>query len=280
MDSMALEANDQVYGGTCMDYKSEAGATRYLMGTEQGQVLLADRKAKKDAESTKAIKSIYGQNGTGHFGPIYSIQRNPANVKYFLTVGDWTARVFCEDLKGPLMSTPYDSAYLTGACWSPTRPGVFFTTKMDGTMDAWDYHYKQNEPLFTTKIGQSPLTAISCQQGGSRLAIGAEDGSTTILSMNRALAEQQPSEKKGMADMFERETRREKNLEVRRGAKAKERKGAAAAKSRPVTGSAKAEAAGEDDAATLDMIAKLEKDFFDALKGKGGGEEDAAEEEE
>jgi dynein intermediate chain 2 len=279
-DSMVLEGTDeQVYGGTCMDYKSEAGATRYLMGTEQGVVLLADRKAKKDAESTKSIKTIFGQNGRGHHGPIYSIHRNPSNVKYFLTVGDWTARVFMEDLKSPLMTTPYDGSYLTGACWSPTRPGVFFTTKVDGTMDAWDYHYKQNEPLFTTKVGQSSLTAIACQQHGSKIALGAEDGTTTILSMSRALSEQQPGEKHSVANMLERETRREKNLEVRRMLQSKTRgggsKGGSRGGPRPKSGTEAVTtvAEGEMSENNKDMLAKLEKDFFDALKGKGASAE-------
>lgn len=40
-----------------------------------------------------------------HHGPIYSIQRNPAQNKYFMTVGDWTARIWAEDLKTPIMTT-------------------------------------------------------------------------------------------------------------------------------------------------------------------------------
>lgn len=26
------------------------------------------------------------------------------------------------------------------------RPGVFYTIKMDGCLDVWDYFYKQNDP--------------------------------------------------------------------------------------------------------------------------------------
>ena len=48
-----------------------------------------------------------------HHGPIYSIQRNPAQVKCFLTVGDWSARVWVEDIKTPIMTTKYHSSYLT-----------------------------------------------------------------------------------------------------------------------------------------------------------------------
>jgi dynein intermediate chain 2, axonemal len=56
-----------------------------------------------------------------HHGPIYSIQRNPAHNKYFMTVGDWTARIWVEDLKTPIMTTKYHSAYLTSGCWSVSQ---------------------------------------------------------------------------------------------------------------------------------------------------------------
>jgi hypothetical protein len=57
-----------------------------------------------------------------------------------------------EDLKTPIMTTKYNAAYLSGGCWSPTRPGVFFTIKIDGTLDVWDIFLKQNEPAFSTKV--------------------------------------------------------------------------------------------------------------------------------
>jgi len=42
--------------------------------------------------------------------------------------------------------------YMTSACWSPTRPGVFYTTKLDGTLDAWDLTYKHKEPVLSVKV--------------------------------------------------------------------------------------------------------------------------------
>jgi hypothetical protein len=43
-------------------------------------------------------------------------------------------------------------SYMTDGCWSPVRPAVFFTTKMDGTLDVWDYLFKQNEPTLTIQV--------------------------------------------------------------------------------------------------------------------------------
>lgn len=43
-------------------------------------------------------------------------------------------------------------SYLTDAAWSPVRPSVFLTTKMDGTLDVWDYLFKQNNPSLSLKV--------------------------------------------------------------------------------------------------------------------------------
>jgi dynein intermediate chain 2 len=255
-DSMMLESpNDTIYGGTCLEYKSDAGATRYLVGTEQGLTLMIDRKAKKDAESTKSIKTTFGLTSGKHHGPVNAIARNPGNMKYFMTVGDWTARIWFEDLKSPLMTTPFDGSYLTSGCWSPTRHGVFFTTKADGTMDVWDYHYKQNEPTFSTKVSECPLTSIRVQSHGELVAIGSDDGTTTILQLNRALSELQHGEKASMAVMLDRETRREKNLDGLQKKKDHKTGG----------GGGKKEPTAEEEEANKEVLRRVEEEFYSII---------------
>merc|ERR1712154_748321 len=73
-----------LYGGTSLEYRTDAGATKYLVGTEQGTIISVERKAKKDGDSQKQIKLIYGESMLKdecfkHHGPIYSLSRN-----YFL----------------------------------------------------------------------------------------------------------------------------------------------------------------------------------------------------
>ena len=46
----------------------------------------------------------------------------------------------------------YHTSYLTAGCWSPSRAGVFFVTRMDGVIDIWDYFYRQNEVAYTHKV--------------------------------------------------------------------------------------------------------------------------------
>merc|ERR1712166_1163774 len=74
-----------------------------------------------------------------------------------MSIGDWTCKVWMQDIKTPIMSTKYEMCYLTDGCWSPTRAGVFFTTKMNGVFDVWDFLYKQNEPTLSIPVGEAGL---------------------------------------------------------------------------------------------------------------------------
>ena len=66
-----------------------------------GCVFLCNKKAKATNERISAIYNA-------HFGPVYALQRNPCFPKNFLTVGDWCARIWSEDIKeSSIMWTRY-----------------------------------------------------------------------------------------------------------------------------------------------------------------------------
>jgi dynein intermediate chain 2 len=205
----------QVLPGSCMEYNQEAGPTKYLVGTEVGVVLSVNLRNRKQNDGVSQFDSGSGK----HHSPIYSIQRNPSQNKYFMTVGDWCAKIWTEDLKSPIMSTKYHGQYLTAGCWSPTRAGVFFVARMDGVVDIWDYFYRQNDMAYSHKVGEFGLASVSvqgnAQSGGRLVAVGDVGGTVSLLELCESLAVGQPKEKQAIASMFERETKREKNLEVR-----------------------------------------------------------------
>jgi len=72
----------KLLGGSSMEYTADS-PLRFLVGTEQGYILCAQRR--KNVE----ILNRYGIEQGKHYGPIYSIKRNPANSKFFMSVGDW-----------------------------------------------------------------------------------------------------------------------------------------------------------------------------------------------
>ncbi|XP_053285703.1 dynein axonemal intermediate chain 2 [Pleuronectes platessa] len=183
--------------------------TKFMVGTEQGIVVSCNRKAKTPAEK---IVCTYD----GHHGPIYALQRNPFFPKNFLTVGDWTARIWSEDIKeSSIMWTKYQMSFLTDACWSPVRPSVFFTVKMDGVLDVWDILFKQNDPTLSLKVSDKALNSLCIQDNGRLVACGSQQGEATLLEICSGLSTLQKNEKNLLAAMFERETKREKILEAR-----------------------------------------------------------------
>ena len=62
-----------------------------MVGTEEGKILYCSKKAKVQPE-------VIINKFKGHYGPIRALQRNPAFSKNFLSIGDWSARVWSEDI--------------------------------------------------------------------------------------------------------------------------------------------------------------------------------------
>ncbi|KAL0483032.1 dynein intermediate chain [Acrasis kona] len=185
--------------------------TKFMVGTEQGLIVSCARRKNKGMQ----VEKMYH----GHHGPIYSVHKNPFLPKFFLTVGDWSAKIYMEELSQPIVSTRYHDSYLTNGCWSTSRPGVFFTTKKDGTMDVWDFLFKQSRPLLTLNISNSALQTIS-MYNGRHLAVGGVDGTTSMIELSDGLSGMQNNErlpiteeKNAIQAMFDRETKREKILE-------------------------------------------------------------------
>ena len=91
----STENKGTMLGASSLEYNSEAGPTKYLMGTEQGAVVSVNLRQRK----TNNGILVYDKSKQAlHHGPIYSIQRNPTHNKYFMTVGDWSARIWMEDM--------------------------------------------------------------------------------------------------------------------------------------------------------------------------------------
>jgi dynein intermediate chain 2 len=220
--------------------------------------------------------TVFDQGPGKHHGPIYSIQRNPANAKCFLSVGDWTARIWMEDLKTPIMTTKYHSSYLTAGCWSPTRAGVFFVTRMDGVLDIWDYFYRQNEVAYSHKVCDSMLSSISVQgnsqSGGKLVAMGDVTGTVSLLEVCESLAVPQSNERKAIDLMFEREMKQEKNLDARE--RELRRQKAQDSESRTKEAQEKKDAKDEKMEA---LLRKVDADFLAMIKEAEDDESKAAE---
>eukprot|EP00741_Cyanophora_paradoxa_P011365 tig00020556_g10978.t1 len=203
-----VKGDGVVLGGTALQYDAIGGPTKFSVGTEQGLILSCNRKSKNPSDRVGTVYS-------GHHGPVYALERHPFFPKYFISIGDWAARIWNEDLRTPIMTTKYHNSYLTDGSWSPTRPGVFVTARSDGIVDVWDFFFKQNDPTLSLQVSDERLVSLRLHERGKLLAAGDAEGTTYLLELCESMHEASSTEKASMAAMFERESKREKNLEIR-----------------------------------------------------------------
>ncbi|KAH7831056.1 dynein intermediate chain IC70 [Monocercomonoides exilis] len=196
-------------GGTAMDYDPALGPSKFMVGTEEGIVLSCNKKSKTPAEkvSTPFV---------GHIGPVYAVQRNPVHSRFFLSVGDWTAKLWMDDLRVPILSTPFDSTYMSAGCWSPAKPSQFYTAKNNGMVDVWDMMTQGK--ILSLQVTESADIGLACLElhpTGKIMATGATDGTVYIHELSDSLCTLQPTEKSDLLAVLEREAKREKNVDAR-----------------------------------------------------------------
>lgn len=125
-----------------------------------------------------------------HLGPVYSLQRNPTFLKNFLTVGDWTARVWSEDCReSSILWTYSHRTKLTDGAWNPIRylldvqngittlkrqannrlPSFRFSlilvTQWDGCLSCWDLLRRRSAPIVTAQLCDEPLLRLRPHEG-------------------------------------------------------------------------------------------------------------------
>lgn len=167
-------------GASCLEYEPTI-PTRFSVGTEQGLILSCNRKGKT------AMEKMAGRF-QAHLGPVLAVQRNPGYVKNFLSIGDWSAKIWSEDCKeSSIIWTKYHTSRLTDGCWSPTRLSVFFTTRSDGVLDVWDLLIQQDQAMLGVKICDDELTALRCTDNGRLIAVGTKKGSVYLVQFSENL---------------------------------------------------------------------------------------------
>ncbi|KAK6625581.1 hypothetical protein RUM43_005880 [Polyplax serrata] len=162
-------------GASSLEYETTI-PTRFMVGTENGYVIQGNRKGKTPQEKLAGVFKA-------HLGPVCALQRNTAFVKNFLTVGDWTARIWSEDCK--------ESSIMWTRCCTETLL------------------------YFVRNVCDDPLRSLRAHENGRLVAVGNEKGSTYLVEFSENLATNNKNDKALLTAMFERESRREKILEAR-----------------------------------------------------------------
>ncbi|GBP15411.1 Dynein intermediate chain 3, ciliary [Eumeta japonica] len=204
------------YGVSALEYEPTI-PTRFMVGTESGLIIGGNRKGKTAFEK---LPTKY----EAHLGPVYALQRNPTFLKNFLTVGDWTARVWSEDCRESSIIWTYShQTKLTDGAWNPMRLwniyylkfSLFLVTQWDGCLSCWDLLRRQNAPLVTAQLCDEPLLRLRPHETGVLVACGSSKGTVYLAELSQNLGTADKNDKQLLTHILERENKRERILEAR-----------------------------------------------------------------
>ncbi|KAG6455160.1 dynein intermediate chain 3, ciliary [Manduca sexta] len=183
--------------------------TRFMVGTENGFVIAGNRKGKTPMEKLPV-------KFDAHNGPVWSVERNPNFLKNFLTVGDWTVRVWSEDCReSAVLWSPPHRHKITAGTWSPTRLSLMLLAQGNGILAIWDLLRRQHEPSLTMQVCEESLLRLRMHEAGSLIACGSEKGNVYMAEVSQSLSQSDKNDKVLMTAILERESKRERILEAR-----------------------------------------------------------------
>ncbi|XP_063363449.1 dynein intermediate chain 3, ciliary [Cydia amplana] len=183
--------------------------TRFMVGTETGAVIGGNRKGKNPLEK---LPTKY----EAHLGPVYALQRNPTFLKNFLTVGDWTARVWSEDCReSSILWTYSHRTKLTDGAWNPIRFSLMLVTQWDGCLSCWDLLRRRSAPIVTAQLCDEPLLRLRPHEAGLLVACGSSKGTVYLAELSQNLGTADKNDKQLLTSILERENKRERILEAR-----------------------------------------------------------------
>ncbi|KAJ3138701.1 WD repeat-containing protein 63 [Geranomyces variabilis] len=210
------------------DSKAETFASKFFCATEEGDLIYADWIAEKASEE-KASRVEHAINY--HFGAMSDLHRSPFFPDILLSVGGWSFHIWREGVTtGPLLSAAPSSAYVICGRWSPTRPGVFYISKYDGSVEVWDLLDRSHSPSSVQNISGTAISYMAIRQYPGKslahnqfIAAGDDEGTLHILEVPRNLTKPSKNEKAFVRGFFDREVRRLGYGKGRKEFRAKER---------------------------------------------------------
>uniref|UniRef100_A0A0C9RU86 Dnai2 protein n=1 Tax=Fopius arisanus TaxID=64838 RepID=A0A0C9RU86_9HYME len=195
-------------GVSALQFEATMG-TKFMAGMENGVVVSGTRKGKNPVEKLALRFNC-------HYGPVVGIDRNPFSTKNFLTIGDWSARIWSEDTReGNLVSTRHRKASLTGGCWSTSRCSVFYVINDEGVMEVFDILVGLNNPVTTIHLCEDGLKALAPHENGKLVAVGSDKGSVYLVESSEALTTNGKNDKVFLTSYFDRCSRYEKSIDSR-----------------------------------------------------------------
>ncbi|XP_068631998.1 dynein intermediate chain 3, ciliary-like [Battus philenor] len=183
--------------------------TKFLCGTESGLVINANRMGRSHSE----ILTSYWE---AHTGPVRAIQRSPCTLRMFITCGDWTVRIWSEEVRSaPIIVTKPYRYQVTDVTWAPLRYSSYMTICEGGFFYYWDILRKFNDAVTTLKVSEHGLTKLTPHKKGKMVATGDNTGAIFLLNLSENMTFPDVNDKQLVHQIYNRETRREHILDTR-----------------------------------------------------------------
>ena len=92
---------------------------------------------------------------------------------------------------------------------------MFYISRMDGVLDAWDLLQQHNDPVLSIKVCDEPLLCMRAHDSGRLISAGSKNGATFLIEVSDNMVTSLKNDKPLLTAMFERENKREKILEAK-----------------------------------------------------------------
>ncbi|XP_052873611.1 dynein axonemal intermediate chain 4 [Anopheles cruzii] len=120
-----------------------------------------------------------------HSRSIFCIEYSPWSPKIFLTCsGDWSIRIWIEELAEPVVTLTTGFAPIQAAYWSPTNSTVIASVTRDA-VQLWDLKRRSSKPASETALGSltTPLTIIRFTNCGRSVLVGDAEGNGHVCAL-------------------------------------------------------------------------------------------------
>lgn len=200
----ASNANSAI-GCSILEY-SYSMPSRFMVGTDIGTIFSGNKRGATYVERFPYSIACFG-------GPIRGLERNPFSDKYFLTIGDYSIKIWSDDCREKcIMLSKEHKDSLTCGTWNKNRSSTFFVGKANGAIDLWDILFDQKSPIASIKKINSPVNHICSHPNGYLAAVGHTNGEIHLLQISDIVSSNQRNDRSLMSETFERELGREKNF--------------------------------------------------------------------
>nr|XP_036672136.1 dynein intermediate chain 3, axonemal [Drosophila suzukii] len=152
-----------------------------------------------------------------HDGPVVMVKKNPFYPELFASIGRTILAIWKEDYNYSPIFWRQRACDLTAVAWSETRPAVFYLTRIDGILEAWDILARDDDACLTEILGGGIITGITEHRPSlpyKILGIGDYNSSIRMVKLPHSFDVPLPNELQQLMNYVLKEERRKMGIQA------------------------------------------------------------------